>query len=249
MANTPERITKSFGDGSFDFYTNGSRLRVVLGGLEILGLFERRSGGIGRTHLGFPNFDDDPAGLLKKHGLSRDRQLTPEEIIEQAGNSLRTRVLFEFGETPSRLLLTTEYAVIPDQFYLDTDVVNVGSEPAPELLGFHPYFTAPLGYTGTIFNGQDISKEIRTDGLIVPIKAESELIIPGQPKLYVIQDQLPVANGWVGIHEQGIPDPDYLALSLVSANFRDPEQRFRSPHSVMQPGEHRHYRLVIVLAT
>lgn len=257
MSFRPESIVKTIGDSRFEFYPDGSRYTLHLGGYPIL--IEAVRGGNPskrvRSHPCSPNFDEDTAGLgLPRHGLMRDALIT--EILVDSHDTLRTKFALEADGYPKGVVAEQNFRLTETYLEITTAHRNLGEIPAPVNYGDHFYFNAPKGNEGVQLgkNRRPLIYAIKHD-LALSYEHEQLLHIPGLPELLLYAYKRKVINPWVDTNADGEHDTNYFALSLVEEYYkprrsegRNVPASFGTASSMIKPGEWRTSTAFIALA-
>lgn len=222
-------------------------LSLILADHVILGTVTRGDNTVASTHPCGPNFDEDTSGRgLPRHGILRRTQATLRPRRPEDGPSIRAAATIVLDGYPEGVECVQTYSLGRNSVIIDTGYLNYGDEPAPVNHGNHLYFNAPQGWEGARLNGQPLNARIRNDA-IFPWRDVNGLYIPGQPRMLLIQENLPYANPWTWTDDAGTYDNHYFSLSSIQGNPRT--GYFGSEDSLVLPNQSGMLtRLIISLA-
>jgi hypothetical protein len=237
MTDTTYELTNSRGD-LLSVHSVGAKVVVSLNNIPIIGSFARGDGKTGLTHPCTPIFGPD---RKKLYGLSQHGNMRNEEcLIEKKNDSIHVSHLITDSGYPAGMKVEQSLSIKDGIFSFEMTHTNAGDKEAFVNAGEHCYFDAPLGYVGTMVNGQDITKLIEDnfDGIAIDILEKNVIQIPGKPVYELAQQGLKKAVVWVGKNpETKEIDKSYVCIEPVEGDpFGD---FFGSQESMIRPGESR----------
>lgn len=221
----------------------GARIEsLILGERLVLKSVRRGDGREASSHPCTPIFGPETNTTfgLPQHGLMRNELCT---VIEGGPNLIILSHEIKAGTYPPGMIVEQTFALLGGNFTLKTIHTNNGREEAPVNFGEHFYWAAPNGWEGLRINGGDVTDAVK-NGLVVPLRATNQIVIPGLPEIILEQEGLPVAVLWVYRDPAtGGYDRDYVCIEPVEG---DPTKNFfGSPESLIAPGTSRTTRIAI----
>lgn len=227
----------------------GARLEELqLAGVKILTKVTRGDGKIGSSHPCAPIFgpeeNTNTSFGLTQHGPVRDEICAVEQVSDHAVDLFHE---IKSGTYPEGLIISQKYFVSTQLFSLVTIHINMGETPTPVNFGEHFYWDAPEGWKGLRINGEDVTGRVEND-LVVSLQKENEILIPGKPKIVLVQEGFRVANLWVGKNKQtGQYDTHYVCIEPVERDPNTNPNPFGLPESMIAPGSARIVRVSITV--
>ena len=211
----------------------GARLTVNLGGVAVMGEFERGDGKAGITHTCSPIFGPDKHKLygLVQHGMMRNE---PSKVNASTPNQIMIKHIVTDAGYPPGVVVEETLGIENSVFSFAMAHHNSGQEKVPLNAGLHCYFDAPTGYKGTKVNNQDISSliEQHPDGAPIALPARSIIQIPGKPQMQLVQDSFRFAMVWAGRNPQTDEiDKTYVCIEPIELH---PDE-FGQPVSNLHP--------------
>lgn len=223
--------------GSMVINPKGARIeRLALNETLVLKSVTRGDGRNASSHPCTPNFGPETSTSygLPQHGQMRNELC----FVEESGPSLVIlNHEIKAGSYPAGMHVRQIFSLFGQSFTLETTHSNNGEVPAPVNFGEHLYWAAPNGWRGLTINGEDVTEAVEKD-LVIPLRAENQIVIPGLPGITLEQQGLPFANLWVYHDESsGRYDQYYVCIEPIEG---DPNQDFfGSPDSMISPGASR----------
>jgi D-hexose-6-phosphate mutarotase len=231
-------------DDLLKVYSLGAKIEVALGGVPILGSFQRGDGKFGITHPCTPIFGPDRKNI---YGLSQHGNMRGEECsVRQEENDMRVSYMVTDQGYPAGMKVEQKMSIENGRFIFQMTHTNTGNKEAAVNAGEHCYFDAPLGFEGTRINGLDISPMIKDnfDGISIDLDEKNLIKIPGKPTYELLQKGFRKAVVWVGKNPESKQiDANYICIEPVEDDpFGD---FFGSPESMIVPGESRIVRFTL----
>ena len=226
-------IERSVGRSQVIFDPQGSRItKLILDDHLVSETVTRGDGKDANWHPCGPNFDEDPRGILPKHGSLRN---TLAEILPlRPGHnpaSIRTRALINIEGYPEveviRVLTLSDKALKAETWY-----ANMSDSPAVINHGEHLYLVSPHGWEQAMLNGHPLAESIKGDQIfrwsdINRVRNHS------QRDILISHEGLPFANPWTGQDQAGNFDLHYFSLSAVQGYPKG--DYLGSPRSILLP--------------
>lgn len=141
----------------------GGRIEnLEIGGIKILGTYQRIDGKTGNTHVCTPNFGDELSEFnLPFHGPSRNGKW---KIIRDENNLMEIEYLMKNeGLYPTDLKISQIFEIRGEEFFQTVRVKNIGEIIAPVNIAIHYYFDMPLGFENLKINGELVKEIVMTD--------------------------------------------------------------------------------------
>lgn len=195
--------TLTVGTSKLDIDENGGRIaKLILGGIAILGTFNRLDGKEANSHICAPNFGNEGVqkyGLLP-HGPSRNGVW---EVVDSYESFVAIQYdMPETGTYPTTLRMYQEFYLSKTELEHNISITNIGDDDGPVNLALHYYWYAPQGWENLMVNGSPVAGLVKKD-TNTALSSENIIEIPGLPKIALNTKRLDYVQLWTGRRGEG----------------------------------------------
>lgn len=228
----------------------GARIEELrLAGVKILTTVTRGDNKLSSSHPCTPIFgpeeNTNTSFGLPQHGPMRNEQCAIEQVSDHVVDLFHE---IKSGTYPEGVVVSQRYFISTQLFSLVTVHMNMGEVPAPVNFGEHFYWDAPDGWEGLTINGDYVTKSVEDDQ-VIPLARVNEILIPGKPKITLVQEGLPWVNLWTYKDKQtGQADTHYVCIEPVERDPNSNPNPFGLPENMIAPGSARITRVSISIS-